>query len=78
MDERIEELLIKRVDGELSFEEEREIQLWIEESVEHERVYREFETVRKHLDVMRVEFHPDVQECLQIIKKRGKRIPQRR
>ena len=40
MDERIEELLIKRVDGELSFEEEREIQLWIEESVEHERVYR--------------------------------------
>ena len=73
MDERIEELLIKRVDGELSFEEEREIQLWIEESVEHERVYREFETVRKHLDVMRVEFHPDVQECLQIIKKRGKK-----
>ena len=37
MDDKIEELLVKKVDGELSAKEEEFLSLWLAEDVEHER-----------------------------------------
>jgi len=73
MDEQIEELLIKKIDGELTVDEERELRAWLNRSEVHERTLVEFENVRKRLNVLREEFHPDVKERLAIVKKRGKR-----
>lgn len=73
MDERIEELLIKKIDGELTVDEEREFREWLDQSEVHERTWLELENVRKRLNVLREEFHPDVQGRLALVKKRGKR-----
>lgn len=73
MNERIEELLVRRIDGELSAAEEKELSGWLAESEAHGRILREFEAVRQRLSVLREEFHPDVQERLQLIKKHKKR-----
>ena len=62
MNERIEELLVKKIDGELSAAEEKELSGWLAESEVHERILREFEAVRQRLSVLREEFHPDVQD----------------
>lgn len=73
MNERIEELLVKKIDGELSAVEEKELSGWLAESEVHERILREFEAVRQRLSVLREEFHPDVQGRLQSVKKHKKR-----
>lgn len=69
MNERIEELLVKKIDGELSDAEEKELAGWLAESEAHGRVLREFEAVRQRLTVLREEFHPDVKGRLQSVKK---------
>ena len=73
MNERIEELLVKRIDGELSAAEEKELSGWLAESEAHGRILREFEAVRQRLSVLREEFHPNVQGRLQSVKKHKKR-----
>ena len=73
MNERIEELLIKNIDGELSGEEKQEFEVWLEESEEHKRVFREYKIVRQRLSVLKEEFRPNMQERLQSIKKHKKR-----
>lgn len=73
MNERIEELLVKKIDGELSDAEEKELAGWLAESEAHGRVLREFEAVRQRLTVLREEFHPDVKGRLQSVKKHKKR-----
>ncbi|WP_065219667.1 MULTISPECIES: FecR domain-containing protein [Butyricimonas] len=73
MNERIEELLVKKIDGELSDAEEKELAGWLAESEAHGRVLREFEAMRQRLTVLREEFHPDVKGRLQSVKKHKKR-----
>ena len=75
MDDKIEELLVKKVDGELSAKEEELLSLWLAEDVEHERELRVFMAVRQRLSVLREEFQPDVSGRLQFVKsRRRKRI----
>ena len=73
MNERIEELLVRKIDGELSAAEEKELSGWLAGSEAHGRILCEFEAVRQRLSVLREEFHPDVQGRLQLIKKHKKR-----
>ncbi len=75
MDDKIEELLVKKVDGELSAKEEELLSVWLAEDVEHERELRIFMAVRQRLSVLREEFRPDISGSLQLVKsRRRKRI----
>ena len=56
MDDKIEELLVKKVDGELSAKEEEFLSLWLAEDVEHERELQVFMAVRQRLSVLREYF----------------------
>ena len=73
MDDKIEELLVKKVDGELSAKEEEFLSLWLAEDVEHERELQVFMAVRQRLSVLREEFRPDISGRLQLVKSRRKK-----
>lgn len=73
MDDKIEELLVKKVDEELSAKEEEFLSLWLAEDVEHERELQVFMAVRQRLSVLREEFRPDISGRLQLVKSRRKK-----
>ena len=73
MDDKIEELLVKKVDGELSAKEEEFLSLWLAEDVEHERELQVFMAVRHRLSLLREEFRPDISGRLQLVKSRRKK-----
>ena len=59
MDERIEDLLSRKADGELASDEERELAAWTRESRGHEALLKEYLRVRRWMESGR-EYVPDV------------------
>ena len=60
MDDKIEELLVKKLDEGLTDTEMQELNVWLEEIVEHEAIFREMYKVRLWLDTGK-EYNPDIE-----------------
>lgn len=73
MDERIEDLIVKMVDGELSKEEREELERALASSEEAGKVLKAYARVRRKMEAFREEFHPDVKKRLEEVKARRKR-----
>ena len=59
MDDKIEELLVKKLDEGLSDSEERELNVWLGESWEHAVIFKEMREVRLWMDTGK-SYNPDV------------------
>lgn len=73
MDERIEELLIKKLNEGLTVTEEQELDVWLAESGEHVTVFREMQKVHQWM-VTGKSYHPDVKVGFQKIRQRHRRM----
>ena len=60
MDDKIEELLVKKLDEGLTDTEMQELNVWLEEIVEHEAIFREMYKVRLWLDTGK-EYNPNIE-----------------
>ena len=60
MDDKIEELLVKKLDEGLTDTEMQELNVRLEEIVEHEAIFREMYKVRLWLDTGK-EYNPDIE-----------------
>lgn len=73
MDERIEDLIVKMVDGEIAEKEREELERALASSEEARKALKAYTRVRKKVEAFREKFHPDVERRLEEVKARRKK-----
>lgn len=74
MNERIEDLLVRWVDGELSDDERKEMEGLLATSAELRETLADYLKIRRSLLALRRDFRPDVEQRLREVKRRRRRL----
>ena len=74
MNERTEDLLVRWVDGELSDDEQKEMEGLLASSAELRETLADYRKIRRSLLALRRDFRPDVEQRLREIKRRRRRL----